>query len=136
MRKHTIQPRNTKYYSIYVGQDKAEKVDGDLHKKGPCGYILLGNYTYFPIALLVAPNEPQNTRGSEWSCNKEIHLTPRNFPIYLNRECFFDTTVTNHSTTLYFMKHPWGAIQGSKASERDAKIFHYREKLWYYFGWL
>lgn len=83
----------------------------------------LGNYTYSPIALLVAPNEFQNTRGPEQSCNKEIHLTPRNFPMDLNRECFFDTAVTNHSTTLYFMKYPWGAIWGSKASERDAKIF-------------
>lgn len=88
----------------------------------------LGDFAYSLTALLLAPNELQNTKGSEWSCNKEIHLTPRNFPTYLNRECVFDTAVTNHPTTLYFMKHPWGAIWGSKASERDAKIFIIEKK--------
>lgn len=43
--------------------------------------------------------------------------------MYVNRECFFDKTITNHPTALYFMKHPCGAIYSSKASERDAKIF-------------
>lgn len=54
---------------------------------------------------------------------KKSFLTPKNFPIYLNRECFFDITVTNHPTTFYFMVDPWGVIYDSKASERNAKIF-------------
>lgn len=41
----------------------------------------------------------------------------------MNGECFADTTIRNHPTALYFMKHPWGAICSSKASDRDAKIF-------------
>ena len=118
-----MQPRNTKCSNLYLGHDKADKVGRDLHDKGSRGYMNLGDFAYSPIALLLAPNELQNTKRSEQSCNKEIHLTPRNFPIYLNRECFFDIAVTNHPTTLYFMKHPWGAIWDSKASEREMLRF-------------
>lgn len=98
-------------------------VPPNLHKKRVL-CIHMSEKLYIPFySSLCGSHQPQNTKGSEQSCNKEIHLTPKNFPIYLNRECFFDITVTNHPTTFYFTVDPWGVIYDSKASERNAKIF-------------